>query len=190
MKPRAATVARLALLFGVAFVLYLVGTQPDVQAYFELEHLRGMIARAGLIGMLGYVALFAAGNMVQVPALVFISLALLAWGPLTGGALALVGSLAATSVSYWTVRSVGGSPLAEVDNRWVRALLAQLDDHPIRTLVLGRAILYMSPVLNYPLALSGMRFRDYLLGSALGFIAPIAVIALALDTALQWIGAA
>jgi uncharacterized membrane protein YdjX (TVP38/TMEM64 family) len=42
-------------------------------------------------------------------------------------------------------------------------------------------IFQTAPPLNYALAMTGVRFRDHLIGSALGLPLPIAAIALALD---------
>ena len=49
---------------------------------------------------------------------------------------------------------------------------------PLRTVVLLRIVLWMSPQLNYALALTGISFRNYLLGSAFGLIWPIVIMAL------------
>jgi uncharacterized membrane protein YdjX (TVP38/TMEM64 family) len=49
-----------------------------------------------------------------------------------------------------------------------------LDDHPIRTVFLLRLVFWMSPPLNYGLAMTEIRLRDYLVGSGAGLVAPIA----------------
>ncbi|MCB9621848.1 MAG: DedA family protein, partial [Sandaracinus sp.] len=52
---------------------------------------------------------------------------------------------------------------------------------PVRVVALLRLILWMAPPLNYALAMSAVRFRDYVVGSALGLILPIAAAALFFD---------
>jgi uncharacterized membrane protein YdjX (TVP38/TMEM64 family) len=84
-------------------------------------------------------------------------------------------------VSFFIVRGVGGKPLGAVRWRFVRRILAQLDAHPLRTVIILRSILWMAPQLNYALALSNVRFRDYLVGSALGLILPLAGMVLLFD---------
>jgi uncharacterized membrane protein YdjX (TVP38/TMEM64 family) len=44
-----------------------------------------------------------------------------------------------------------------------------------------RLILWMAPPLNYALAMSAVRFRDYVIGSALGLLIPIALASLFFD---------
>jgi uncharacterized membrane protein YdjX (TVP38/TMEM64 family) len=63
----------------------------------------------------------------------------------------------------------------------VRRILAQLDDHPIRTVILLRLILSMSPQVNYALALSSVRPRDFFVGSAVGLFAPVFALAFLFD---------
>ena len=43
----------------------------------------------------------------------------------------------------------------------------------MRTVLLLRLVLWMAPELNYALALSNVGYRPYLVGSALGLVAPI-----------------
>ena len=52
------------------------------------------------------------------------------------------------------------------------------DGCPIATVALLRAVLVLSPPLNYALALTSLRFFDHLLGSALGLVVPIGAAAL------------
>ena len=54
-------------------------------------------------------------------------------------------------------------------------MLARLDARPIRSIVLLRKLLQSVPALNYTLALSGVGFRSYLLGTALGLPLSIAL---------------
>jgi hypothetical protein len=66
-----------------------------------------------------------------------------------------------------------------------RRILSHLDGHPVRTIFLLRLLLWMAPQLNYALALSNVRFRSYLLGTALGLLAPIAGLVLLSDRFLR-----
>ncbi len=63
------------------------------------------------------------------------------------------------------VRAAGESPLAACSRR--------LDERPITTVLLLRTVFWLAPPLNYALALSSVRFRHYLIGSAAGLVAPV-----------------
>jgi uncharacterized membrane protein YdjX (TVP38/TMEM64 family) len=111
--------------------------------------------------------------------MVFVAAAALAYGPVYGAVLAYAGALASVSVTFAFVRGVGGKPLATVRWPFARRLLAHLDRRPVLTIALLRLVLWISPPISYALALSGVRFRSYLAGSALGLAIPVPVIAFA-----------
>jgi uncharacterized membrane protein YdjX (TVP38/TMEM64 family) len=51
--------------------------------------------------------------------------------------------------------------------------LRQLDAHPINSILLLRMLFQTMPALNYALAMSGVKFRNYLIGTLLGLPLPI-----------------
>ena len=57
----------------------------------------------------------------------------------------------------------------------------RLDAQPIRSVVLLRVLFQTVPALNYALALSGIRFRQYLTGTLLGLPLPILLYCLFFD---------
>ena len=188
MSKRAKTALRMAALVALIGVLYVAGTHPSIRPYFSIEYLRAVTGESGVVGMAAFVALYTGGYLLQIPGLPFVLVALLAWGPWLGSLVAFLGSIAATTASFWTFRSVGGSPLDGIEHDWARKALDHIDDHPIRTVALLRAVFYVNPVINLPLVLSGVRFRDYLIGSILGFGVPLTTIALLMDLLLNWFG--
>jgi uncharacterized membrane protein YdjX (TVP38/TMEM64 family) len=181
--PAATTVSwwRLGALVVLIVGLIVLGKVTGVTAYLTTERIRATIHAAGWWGILLFVALFCLGELVHVPAWVFMITAVIAYGRLAGGLLGYVGALCSCSMSFFIVRGVGGKPLGAIRWRWVRKILAQLDTHPLRTVLVLRTILWVAPQLNYALALSNVRFRDYLVGSALGLALPLAGMALVLD---------
>jgi uncharacterized membrane protein YdjX (TVP38/TMEM64 family) len=133
------------------------------------------MASAGTAGVALYVIAFCLGELLHVPGLVFVAAGVLAYGPALGGPLAFLGAVASVSVSFWVGRAIGGRPLGELRNRWVRRALAQLDAHPVATIAMLRLVMILSPPLNYALALSQVSFAHYFLGSVLGLVAPLAL---------------
>jgi uncharacterized membrane protein YdjX (TVP38/TMEM64 family) len=65
--------------------------------------------------------------------------------------------------------------------KFATRLLSELDAHPVRNIVLLRTLFQTVPVLNYALAMSGVRFRHYLAGTLLGLPIPIALYCLFFD---------
>lgn len=174
----------LALLLGG---LIYAGTRPDIRAYVELDYLRRLTSRAGLLGIMTFLGLWVLSYLMQIPGLVFIVAALLGWGAVGGSLISFVGLTAATTASFWTIRIVGGSPASELEGSWIRKMLDSLDDRPIRTITLIRLVFLVNPVVNISLVLTDVRFRDYLLGSMLGFVLPLVVIACATETVTYYL---
>ena len=76
-------------------------------------------------------------------------------------------------LTFLTIRFAGGDALRQLNNRTVARILRQLDARPIRSIVLARMLFQTLPALNYALATSGVKFRDYLIGTLLGLPLPI-----------------
>ena len=112
------------------------------------------------------------------PGLVFVGAAILAYGQFYGGLAGYLGAVVSVSVSFWVVRLVGGQPLAEVKRPFLKRWLDRLDARPVRSVFVLRLLLWMAPPLNYALAMSSVRYRDYLIGSAMGLVIPITLVSL------------
>jgi uncharacterized membrane protein YdjX (TVP38/TMEM64 family) len=172
---------RIVALAALVLGLVVVGRLTGMTAYLSPPRIRAALGAAGLWGPVLFVAAFCAGELVHVPGTVFVAASVVCYGRLGGSILALVGALVSLSVSFVVVRAVGGKPLAAIRWRFVRRMLEHLEGRPVRTIALLRLVLWMAPQLNYALALSSVRFRSYVVGSALGLAAPITVIALLFD---------
>jgi uncharacterized membrane protein YdjX (TVP38/TMEM64 family) len=151
---------------------------------FELESVRRAVADAGALGVLLYLAVLALGVLAQLPGAVFVGAAVLVYGRGLGYVVALAGAILAVCASFALVRAVGGRPLAGAQRPFLKRLLARLETHPVRTMIVLRIVLFISPPITYALALTGLRFRDHALGSALGLVLPTAVVTFALDRLL------
>ena len=172
---------RLVALAVVLIGLYCAARFSPLGEHMTREAMQAAVEGAGAWGLLVFVALFAVGSLLQLPGWLFVAVACLAYGRLAGGALANVGALVAVTVTFLVVRSVGGTALAAVERPWVQRLLARVETRPIRTIAVLRLGLAVAPYLNYALALSRVRLRDYVLGSAAGLVVPIAVMTALLD---------
>lgn len=151
------------------------------------DELREAMAAAGPWGIAVFVVVFCAGELVHVPGLVFVLAAVLAYGRAAGGVVAYVAGVASMCVSFGLVRAVGGTALAEIDKPWLKRALGWVDARPVTAIAALRTVMVLSPPLNYALALSSVRFRDYLAGSALGLILPMVAAALLFDQLVAWL---
>lgn len=169
-----AVVAFLALLLAVFQV-------SGLRDNLNLAYLHQKFLDNELSGMLIFIALFALGNLIQIPGAVFLAAAVLALGEVWGGVATYVAAVVSCVFTFWLIRLVGGDALRQIKGRWATRLLAQLDAHPVKSIVLLRMLLQTVPALNYALALSGVRFRSYLTGTLLGLPLPIALYCIFFD---------
>jgi uncharacterized membrane protein YdjX (TVP38/TMEM64 family) len=177
---------RVALVLALPVVLLVVGHATGLHQRLSVDGVRAAMHAAGVWGGALFVASFCVGELVHVPGLVFVAVSVLAYGPKLGGAAAYLAALVSLSVSFWVVRSIGGRPLTFVRRPFVQRWLAKLGERPVRTIALLRLVFILSPPLNYALALSGVRFRQYLAGSALGLLAPTALAVAFFDRVVEW----
>jgi uncharacterized membrane protein YdjX (TVP38/TMEM64 family) len=71
------------------------------------------------------------------------------------------------------VRGVGGQALTAIERPLIKRILARLDRRPILVVAILRVIFFSAPWLNYSLALTQLRFRDHLIGTAIGITIPV-----------------
>ena len=172
---------RLALLTCALVALFVVGKYTGLTQHVDAQSIRQLVHDAGGWGWALYVAVFAGGEFIHIPGMVFVVAGILVYGKGIGVGLAWLASVTSVSFSFVVVRCLGGTPLGDIDKPWLKRMLAQLDARPIRTVAVLRLVLWLAPALNYALALTHVRFRDYLIGSALGLIPPVAGVALLFD---------
>ncbi len=126
-------------------------------------------------GLIIFIVLFALGNLIQVPGWVFLAAAVLALGEVWGGVATYIAAVISCVLTFWVIRLVGGDALRQLKGRWATAVLARLDARPVASIVLLRILFQTMPALNYALAMSGVKFRSYLIGTVLGLPLPIAL---------------
>ena len=169
---------RHARLLGILLFLMTIITLSQVsglRSQFNLAYLRGILDGHPVEGLLIFVVLFALGNLIQLPGWLFLASAVLVLGPVWGGIVTYVAACVACALTFLLVRWLGGAALRRLSNPLAQRLLARLDAQPVRSVALLRILFQTLPALNYTLALSGLQFRQYALGTLLGLPVPIAL---------------
>jgi len=166
---------RLLLVILFLLGLFVLFEALGLRAQFSLEALQALILMHPVVGLLLFTLLFALGNLIQIPGWVFLAAAVLALGRLYGGIATYVAACVSCIFTFITIRYLGGNALRELDNRLAQRLLNGLDRRPLASIIVLRMLFQTVPALNYALALSGVRFRTYLLGTLLGLPLPIAL---------------
>ena len=166
---------RLLALLLLVLALVLLERATGLREHLNLQYLQQQLHGHPVSGLALCVVLFAVANMLHLPGWIFLAAAVYAFGRLDGGLLTYVAASISCVTTFVTIRLIGGDVSASLNRPLALRLLAQLHAHPVRNVVILRTLFQTLPTLNYALALSGLRLRDYVAGTLLGLPLPIAV---------------
>jgi uncharacterized membrane protein YdjX (TVP38/TMEM64 family) len=170
------------LFLMVAIVgLWVAAWAAGVTGLFTSESMGRLLALRSFGGVVAFIALFSAGQLLRVPSTVFIAVAVAMYGRSLGAFVALLGALVSATVTFAVVRTLAGHALADVQRPVVRQLLRKIDNRPVVTVALLRLLFQTAPPLNYALAMTAVRWRDHLIGSMLGLPVPVTGMAFIFD---------
>lgn len=170
-----------AVMVFVAVLLVAVETM-GLRQDFSLAYLRETLSERKWEGIFLFVLLFALGNLVHIPGLVFLAASVLVLGKWAGGLATYLAATVSCAVTFLSVRWVGGDVARHMHGKLARRLVDHLHAHPIRNVMVLRTLFQTLAALNYTLALSGIGFRKYMLGTLLGLPLPIAFYCMFFDT--------
>lgn len=162
-------------------MLYVVFEASGLRQNLSLDYLRAILANNPWRGAIIFVLLFCVGNLLQIPGWVFLAAAVITLGKIYGGLLTYVAAVISCLAIYGLIRGLGGNALRELDSPLAKKIFRYMDERPLLSVVALRTIFQTAPPLNYSLALSGVQYRYYVLGTIIGLPLPIAAYCLAFD---------
>jgi uncharacterized membrane protein YdjX (TVP38/TMEM64 family) len=131
-------------------------------------------------------AAFVLGSVVSFPILALIGATVVALGPLPGFVCAAVGSMLAASATFAIGRAIGRRPLRRWLGRRAQLLERQLEGRGIVTVALIRKVpIAPFTIVNMLIGASGLPFREFIAGTAIGMLPGIAIFALVGDRAVE-----
>jgi uncharacterized membrane protein YdjX (TVP38/TMEM64 family) len=172
---------QLILVLAFLCVLLIVAEVFGLRDHFSVKLLHQRLIDNPVSGLALFVLLFALGNLIQIPGWIFLAAAVLAFGRTWGGLATYCAATISCAITFSTVRLIGGDAIRQLKSGLATRLINRLDAHPIRNVVILRTIFQTLAALNYALALSGVRFRDYMTGTLIGLPLPIAAYCLLFD---------
>lgn len=162
----------LAVLLFLGVLLAIFGLS-GLRDHFNLDFLRHKLIENRLGGLMIFVLLFSLGNLIQVPGWIFLAAAVLALGRTWGGVATYLAATISCVFTFLAIRLVGGDALRKLNSKLAARILGRIDAHPIKSVLVLRVLFQTVPALNYALAMSGISFRAYLIGTVLGLPLPI-----------------
>jgi len=179
-----ALVLRYKRLLGVALflaILFAIFEVSGLRDHLDLAFIRQLILQHRVSGLVLFVLLFSLGNLIQIPGLVFLAAAVITLDRFWGGVVTYVAATGSCALTFITIRTLGGDALRLLHNRIAVRVLRELDAHPIGSVTLLRVLFQTAPALNYALAMSGIKFRNYLIGTLAGLPIPVALYCIFFD---------
>lgn len=170
--------ARIVIVLALLALGPFIAQASGLTTNLSVAHLRELVGQAGAWGAALFFVVFVGAVVAQVPGVPFVALAPTLFQLPEAWALCFVGSNVAMLINFALVRRLGGQPLAKLESPRLQRLLAQLDEHPVRTVAILRTITVMFPPVTSALALTRLSSRDHAVGSALGMLVPVTAIVL------------
>ncbi len=148
---------------------------------FSVDAIKNIFNENILVSSLLFITLFCVANILNIPGWIFLVASVLTIGKVAGGSLTFIAAITSSVISFLFVDYIGGDALLEIKNKYIKKSLSQINNSPIKSVILLRLIFQTFPPLNYALALSGIKFKEYLIGTLIGLPLPIATIVIFFD---------
>jgi phospholipase D1/2 len=137
------------------------------------------------LAVLAMLAAFVAGGLMLVPVTLLICVSVLVFGPVEGAVYAIFGALLSAASTYAIGRVTGRDVVRRLAGNGLNALSRRLAKRGLVAMTLVR-LLPVAPfsIVNIVAGASHIGWRDFLLGTVLGMLPGIVVIALFVDRAV------
>ncbi|MDC0230835.1 VTT domain-containing protein [Aureispira] len=112
----------------------------------------------------------------NVPGAVFLIFAILTYGYFWGILISYITALLCAMINFLFARFIGGKALSEIKNKRIQRALSKVETNPISTLFWLRMFLLLSPVVNYAMALTNIKFKHFFIGNVIAMLFPFVII--------------
>ncbi len=157
--------------------IYVVGRVTGLNEQFSIDSVREAMQGTGWWGFVVFIGIFCTGLLFGIPGIVFLFAAVLVYGKLWGAAASILAGIIGMTISFVVVRRLGGQPFKDITRPFLRKWLDRVDQRPIRSIIVIRLVMMAFPAVNYALAMSSVKFRDYFIGSSIGLVPPFSLYA-------------
>lgn len=160
------------LRLGVLAALVAVAVWLSVASEgLSLGAIRDTVADLGAIGPLVWVAIYLGATVLLLPGTPFTVGAGVLFGPVVGAVTALVGATLGASASFLVGRGVGREAVAGLAGRRVQAIDRFLSERGFVSVLIVRLVpLFPFNLVNLVSGVTALRFRDYVLATAIGIV--------------------
>ena len=173
---------KLLYILGFFLALFMIVEITGIRSQLSPEAVKSLFLENTLWGLLLFCLAYSLGNLLYVPGWIFLVGTVFALGIEWGGLASFIGAICSSIISFYLIRTLGGSPFRSLNSHWADKVFSHLDERPILSVTVLRLAFQTLPVLNYALALTDVRFRHYLVGTLLGLPLPVFLYCYFFDT--------
>ncbi|MDG2308461.1 MAG: VTT domain-containing protein [Candidatus Binatia bacterium] len=156
-----------------AVLVYILSKNVDLSWMQNVEAAKNYFHQLGPWAPFPFLALFVVGALIHAPELITVALGGIIFGGVMGVVYGWIGAMLAGSTCFligrYVFRDAFRTALIE-RFKALRQLDSQFEKYGVRTVMLLRFVLFLAPPMNWAVSATRIRFRDYLLGSAIGLI--------------------
>jgi uncharacterized membrane protein YdjX (TVP38/TMEM64 family) len=168
------------LIKGILLVLFVAVSvaavrYTPIRSYLTPEGLGRFLAMAGFWGPAIFVLVYAAGVCLFVPGTLLTTLGGAIFGAYEGFLYVWVGAMLGASAAFWIGRTLGRELAASLIGDRLKRYDEAIERNGFATVLYLRLIYFPFTPMNFGMGLTRVRFRDYLLGTALGIIVGVFV---------------
>jgi uncharacterized membrane protein YdjX (TVP38/TMEM64 family) len=156
----------------------------SLASYINLEKVRQWVDASGSFAAIIFIGLCIVGVVLHLPEMILIAIGGILFGTVRGFIYGWIGSIAGSTITFLFVRYF----MKDVFQRKVAdrfKSLQNIDEHFVkhgfRTMLLLRLFLFMSPPINWFIAVTQVKFLQYFAGSVIGIIPGVVIVAYAAD---------
>ncbi|MEC7949375.1 MAG: VTT domain-containing protein [Myxococcota bacterium] len=153
-----------------------------------LRSVQHEVSQAGPWGPLAYIGCFTLLQPLGVSAHLFLVVAGLAWPLPIALPVGYCGMMGAALTAFGLARWMGRDEVQRRLPRWLDRWDARLEQGGLRTVILIRLLFFTTFAVQLMLAVSKVRFRDYILGTAIGNLPVMVAVIVFSERVARWMG--
>lgn len=188
-NPWTKIILLVAVIIGGILLLWLTPLGTYLK---DVDFIREQVGKVGMWGFLIYILLFVGVASLAMPLTFLMAISVLVFGTWEGIILTYIATLISSITTFYLGKWMGGGSLSGIKNKWVHRAIAQAERNPIRTIVIMRTFMQLSPLIGYSLALTKIRPKRYIIGNVIGILVPIFYLGLAFilmeERVIAWMG--
>ncbi|MBY0451384.1 MAG: VTT domain-containing protein [Bdellovibrionaceae bacterium] len=163
---------RFFIVVGLLIVFMLAGHFLGIRQLIKPDFIKQILVLNWYISLPLFILLCCLANLTNTPTTIIMTVVVYVTGRNAAIPLIFIGSVASCVFTFFTISLITQNSQPEIKNLRMKKWLNKLEEQPILAIFILRSLFQFAPLLNYALAMSKVKFKDYFIGTFLGLIIP------------------